>query len=377
MEEDVEIPKEGINKAAKEEIDNELANFLKPKSEQKPIANIETVGSALAKASEPMHLPIDDSLKKLEMQQAAGLTATKKPIIRTYKSDMQETIESGHLSSINIAVSQSNRMAKDMQTGVEEEKKFKINKNILIISIVLIIGGSIAVAVPYFLVHKDSEVVPVQNNLTGSALIAADIEEKINVQDLNLDRVTTTLEERVQQSNTKLGQIKDIYLTQGSSVNEKNITAQQFLTLIKAHVPDNITRTLKSDYMFGMHNFNGNQKFLILKVGDYASTFSGMLSWENNLWQDFKVLFALQNDSTVNDSASSTDAGTINPFVIEIKKFQDATFSNKDVREVKDSSGNIIFLYSIVDDTTVVITTSTDTLKEIVARINATKVAQQ
>ena len=119
--------------------------------------------------------------------------------------------------------------------------------------------------------------------------------------------------------------------------------------------------------MFGMHNYNGNQTFLILKVGSYDTSFSGMLKWETNLWQDFKELFNLKSDMPVSD----------NSYAIEVKKFQDATFDNKDCRIVKDSSGNIVFLYSIIDENTIVITTNTGTLREIISRINKARVVTQ
>ena len=46
-----------------------------------------------------------------------------KPIIRTYKSDMEETIQAGHLSSLNMAVSENNRMMRQIQQSPLEEKK--------------------------------------------------------------------------------------------------------------------------------------------------------------------------------------------------------------------------------------------------------------
>ena len=48
----------------------------------------------------------------------------------------------------------------------------------------------------------------------------------------------------------------------------------------------------------------------------------------------------------------------------------DIIFNNKDCRVVKNSLGEVIFLYSIVDKNTVVITTNVNTLKELINRIN-------
>ncbi len=297
-----------------------------------------------------------------------------KPIIRTYKSDMEETIEAGHLSSINMAISENKKMMGRMKQGISEIKKSpvrsgKLNKNIIIISLVLVAGGAAAIFVPYFLVQKQNAPSTVASStitaLTQS-IMTTDIEEKINIKDINLNGIDTTLKQRVDQSATNLGQIKDFVLTKGNGTNEAPILASEFLTMIKADVPPAISRNLLPQYMFGMHNYNGNQEFLILKVSSYDTTFSGMLLWETDLWQNFKNLFGL-SDTAGSETPIASTSGQ-NSFGITVKRFQDAEFANKDCRVVKDDSGNIVFLYSIINPSTVVITTSSDTLKEIISR---------
>ncbi len=353
---------EAANDKLREDISNELASYINPKIGKNPGEDLKNmpknpVTESVTNFSEPKVVP--ETPKQI------------RPIIRTYKSDVEETVQAGHISSVNIAVAQNERMMRHVQsdTGLEKTRKPGLNKKIIIIIIILVIGGALALFIPYLLVQQKYTPTPVQvETVSPSSIITSEIQEKINIKDINLDRVDTTLKERVDQSATSLGQIKNIYLTEGDGVNEKLISAAAFLSLIKADVPPEIARTLKPEYMFGMYNYNGVQRFLILKVGAYDTTFAGMLSWEPSLWQDFKELFGLKSDV----SATST-----NTLGIEVKKFQDAQFVNKDVRMVKDPSGNIVFLYSIIDDNTVVITTSVDALKEIVTRTTQTKIVTQ
>ena len=291
-----------------------------------------------------------------------------RPIIRTYKSDVEETIQNNHISSINIAVAENNRMISQSQSKEAEEKKSKLNKNILIISFVLILAGALVFFVPRLLVQLQyTEKTPPTETVSSEPIITVDLQEKVNVKDINITRVGSTLRERADQSATKLGQIKNIYLTEGNGVEEKLITATRFLQLINASVPSEIQRTLKIPYMFGLYNYNGNQKFLILKVGSYDSAFSGMFSWETSLWQDFKELFGLQLDILISSENSTVD----------VKKFQDFVFNNKDCRVIKDTTGKIIFLYSIIDQDTIVITTSTDTLRELMSRVSKARIVTQ
>jgi hypothetical protein len=278
-----------------------------------------------------------------------------KPIIRTFKSDVEDTIQSQHLSSVNIAIAENKRMVERMQSVETEQKTAKKNYTIMIISAVLVIGGILAFAIPYFLVNRQNTEPTEQ--ATSTAVITSDDEEKINIDSLNLNTIANTLAERVAEAAIRLGSIKDFYLTTGQDANEIPVDSTKFLTLINAHTPPEILRSLKPEYMFGMHNYNGNQEFLILKIGSYANAFSGMLAWEVDLWSDFKALFALPDIS---------QNGQIKG--IETPDFQDAVYNNKNTRVVKDSSGKNLLLYSIIDNNTIVITTSADTLREIISR---------
>ena len=370
MDEETGKTKENIiDSKVKEAINDELTAYMNPK-----------IGKGSQNDASPSLLSSNQNpasfgnLGGINETKEKGSENQKSPIVRTYKSDVEETIQSGHLSSINMAISQSNRMMRGVTTATIEEKKKKINKNILIISLVLIIGGALAVFVPYFFVQKANAPQTTQKSTVPSgAIMTVDTEEKINLKDINQDRVSTTLKERVEQSNITVGQIKNIFLTEGEGIDEKVITSNKFLALIKANLPPEIERTLKPEYMFGMYSFNGNQEFLILKVGSYDTAFSGMLAWETNLWDNFKELFDLLSRESITSISSSTN----NNLFAENKKIQDATFFNKDCRVIKDDSGKIIFLYSIIDENTIVMTTSTDTLKEILARVSKARIITQ
>lgn len=290
------------------------------------------------------------------------------PIIRTYKSDAEETIQSGHISSINMAVAENKRMIERIKQNGEEIKKTNYNKIILIASVILVFIGILAFGIPFLLNINSNSNTP--TIVESPKIITSDIEEKIDIGTINLSRIKTTIKERIVQSATRLGQIKQFTLIENDGTADKAITSEKFIELMKFNVPGELSRTTRPEYMLGMHNFNGNQKFLILKTNSYDITFAGMLSWEENLWQDFKEVFELG----VGDIVSTNSSSTIG---IEVRKFQDVIFNNKDCRAVKDTSGKIVFLYSIINPNTVVITTSTDTLKEIINRVNRAKTITQ
>ncbi len=359
--------KNKIDAELKAAVNKELSAFMNPQTgETLPINPIspETLKNPIDPSEKiPSSIVSESALNTLQPQ------PQNRPIIRTYKSDVEERMQAGHISSINIAVAENEKMRSGMRTGIlADEKKSKINKNVLIISLVLLIGGVLAIFIPLFLVQKQNAPAPVPvETVPSGAIITTELEEKINIKDIDLSNFNTIMQQRVDQSATSLGQIKNIYLTKGTGTSETLISASEFLSFMKAHVTDEMANTLRMQYMFGMHNYNGNQRFLILKIGAYDTAFSGMLKWEQNLWQDFKEIFELKD----------VDATSTPNFGIEIKTFQDATYDNKDARIVKDNLGNIIFLYSIIDDNTVVITTSVDTLRELIDRVGRSRAVTQ
>jgi len=361
MDENQKKQQNDTDQKTKETIVSQLDSFINPSDRTKKNNDAVSYYSGSEIKTEPL-IKINNA--------ATDSTAQKqnKPIIRTYKSDVEETIQTGHISSISMAMAENKKMMGPIKQTEVETKKDKVNKSILIISILLICGGALTLLIPKLLIQMkyQEKTAPVET-VSSEPIMTVDLEEKINIKDINLNRVSTTLKERVGQSATQLGQIKNIYLTEGEGTAEKLITSNNFLELIGVSIPSEIQRTLKDPYMFGLHNYNGNQSFLILKVGEYDTAFSGMLHWETTLWRDYKELFNLQKI----DVASSSSLPT------ETIKFQDAAFNNKDCRVVKNASGNIIFLYSIIDQNTIVITTSTDTLREIINRISRAKIIAQ
>ncbi len=360
--EEKKIDQDVVDSELKKALSDELSSYMNPHStpvipERKPAL----VGNILEGVIQP------EAQEKIA---SVDVIPKSKSIIRTYKGDMEETIQANHVSSINIALAENKKMMERMRSSEVEKITIKRNYTVLIVSSLLVVGGIIAFAVPYFLVNRQFAPVETVENTFSGTLIAAETEEKINLDSIVLDRLASTLSDRVSQSNIRLGSIKNIFLTEGSDAAEKAVSSQRFISLMKFNPSKEIERTLRPEYMFGMHAFNGNQRFLILKVGSYENAFAGMLKWEIDLWNDFKSLFSLSSIGLLSSQAGNI-RGTETPV------FQDSIYANKDARVVKDSSGGILFLYSIIDTNTIVFTTSTDTLKEIINRNTKAKATAQ
>ncbi|MBU6370723.1 MAG: hypothetical protein KGH93_00860 [Patescibacteria group bacterium] len=357
------VPQQNVDEKLRETVAKELGAFTNPKGIGNP-------------PPAPSSTDIRSNVPPTAMPAPAApkpAAHPAQPIIRTYKSDMEETIEAGHLSSINIAASEQGRMMRRSGQGILEERKPAGSKSILMVVFLLLLGGAAAIAVPYFLVKKQTApAVATSTVASETAVMPVDNEEDINTASVNLSGIDSTLESRVTQSSIPLGQVKDFVLVSGAGSTTTPISASQFLSLVGANVPAGISRNLLPNYMFGMYEYNGSQEFLILQVSDYDTAFAGMLSWEGNgLWDNFKNLFGLPDVGAQN--ASSTPSAT----AISTVNFQDAQYSNQNVRVVKNDAGAVVFLYSIINQNTIVMATSPDTLREIVSRIASARTVTQ
>ncbi len=77
-----------------------------------------------------------------------------------------------------------------------------------------------------------------------------------------------------------------------------------------------------------------------------------MIEWEKTMAQDLKQFLLLHTSANLS------------------LPFQDTIIKNKDVRELKDTDGTALLLYSFFDKNTLIITTREDSFKEIVSRLN-------
>jgi hypothetical protein len=68
-------------------------------------------------------------------------------------------------------------------------------------------------------------------------------------------------------------------------------------------------------------------------------------------------------------TASTTIEPALKPYFTIRGTFQDRIIQNKDVREFKTSDGTVLFLYSFIDNTKLVVTGNENTLTEILSRL--------
>ena len=311
----------------------------------------------------PSQPPVSTILPKTETNSAVN----PKSIIRTYKGDLESAIQSDHLSSINIAIAENQKMHSQItteQTPPESSANYSKSKVLIFVSAILIITGIIGVAITYFVKNQNSNAVVQTQELPS--LITTEFKDELNVSMIGKDRLISTLSSKLNDTQITVNNFDNIYMTTGSSTARRLINSGEFVSLMNFKIPDIAKRTLLPDFMVGMYSFGKNLPFVILKTSSFENTYAGMLTWEKDLEKDFQVIFRLPGYENSGGILAELTPGVS-------KKFEDAVIANKDTRLIRGVDGQIILLYGIIDKETIIITVNDVTFKEILNRLNKEK----
>ncbi|MEI6191145.1 MAG: hypothetical protein WCP24_02090 [bacterium] len=300
-----------------------------------------------------------------------NINKTPKTVVRTYKDDLESAIQNNHLSSINIAIAENQKLHSQINNRVEvspsgnNDLKSKI---IISLSLILVLGGVVGISAFYFINKKSPAPVIKTQELTS--LITTEYKDELNVDTIIKNRFINVLSSKLNDIQTPINTLYNTYVTTGSSTTRRLTNTSEFISLMKFQMSDTLKRTLLPSFMVGMYSFDRNLPFVILKTSSFENAYSGMLSWESYLQKDFREIFRLPG--------YGNSIGIINDLTpTSIKKFEDGVILNKDVRILRDDSRNIILLYGIIDKETIVITVNDFVFKEIINRLNKEKTLQR
>lgn len=104
----------------------------------------------------------------------------------------------------------------------------------------------------------------------------------------------------------------------------------------------------------------GTDLFILLKVNSFADVFNQMRIWENKMFTDLHDFFGV--DISIDTSYLLT------------KDFVDGVIQNKNARILYDNTGKIVMMYVYIDDSSVVITNNEETTREVILRVNSSKI---
>lgn len=348
--------------------------------------------------------------------------------IRTYEGDIAEIMARKKTSTASMVIAENKKqngqekISNNVETSPKESSHIAKKLLLLVVSLLLLGGGAYGA---YYLYSK-SPIAPVepvaQRQRAMESIIPSERQSVVTLDSESPIRIQSQITEAVM-APQDLNTIKEIVVANknGSSLNR--VGTERMVDLMEIDAPDILTRSLTSDWMLGVYNNNQNEKgvFLVLTTNFFQNTFAGMLLWERVMADDIKgylypsdlegisntpivpappinplldidsILPVIETSTSTATSTGSTEEGVsgnqmvqtptqevatlteivkpLRPYFTIRGSFEDRIVKNKDVRAFRTTDGEIIFLYSFIDNKSLVITKNEATLEEIITRL--------
>jgi len=292
----------------------------------------------------------------------ANQFADIKPL-RTYEGDVAGYFKTHDASMAKIAIAEQTRRKRKPEPELKPRREARPKKALALVlfSIFFVVAGGFAI---YFIVSAIKARPVIIGTETVKTLVPTEAQKEINLDLLDQSKLKNQLVAEIANTQLQLGSALGFYFTKTSALGKQLATANDFLSQIAPNAPNSLTRILKNDFLFGIVAFDGNQPFLILRHSSFQQAFAGMLEWEKNLPFDLEEIFVSTKDIAIGDS---------NPLVFIGSNFSDEIINNKDTRVLKGEDGKTQLIYSLLDNSTLLITRSKGAFGKILERLSSSK----
>jgi hypothetical protein len=305
--------------------------------------------------------------------------------IETYQSDIEQLVQDKNVSVLTIAAAEAERRSKTgsaaqtTEGGGEKlsfaQKITEFIKNIagrtamIFIGIILLVAATGAVA---YIFLRPTTTPPPQAILSPFIVVDDTKAIAISAGDTR-GTIMTNLVNARDTTNLALGLIDRLVpvvasTTASGQTTQTAMDVQSFLSAVAPNIPADLLRNVEPTYLLGVHVYNSNQPFMILKIDSYEAGYAGMLAWEPDMLRDLSPLFAYTPRPRIPEENAGTSTVSTSGQLIQ-SGFVDRIVENHDARVLQNQSGDIYLLWTFLDRNTLVITTNEGTLREVISRL--------
>ncbi|MFA6354814.1 MAG: hypothetical protein WCW65_00060 [Candidatus Paceibacterota bacterium] len=271
--------------------------------------------------------------------------------VRTYLSDMADTVRSNEISVIKVALAEQNKHEReDLYRNIEGTPSKKI---FWIIGGIILVAG--AIYGTYFILgQKALKDIPEQI-VKEESIISYDEISPIIVTSVNELTDKLNIAKKEVSSSEKFGIVKYFSLSKDVNGLKEKILLKDLFQGLGFNAPSSLVRSLSPSYMIGTYTENIPYLFMIFQTKDYEYSYAGMLEWEKSLASDMLSLFSLDTTQT--------------KLQLNNRKWQDIIINNKDVRVLLNENDKQILYYLFTDKNNLVIADNEETIKEIISKL--------
>lgn len=275
--------------------------------------------------------------------------------IRTFQGDVAEALEKQHESLVSIQrVEHLKKESSAPNNTSDAVSKKRIEFTYLLVgAFLLFVLSAVGIWYAYNEFIRKTNTPPTV--LPANRFIYSESELALNINNVSRESFVETLSNALE--GAEEGEVRHIILKKGISEETELLPISDFLSILKSAAPGNLVRAFDPLFMLGAY---GKSTFLIIKLTSFENAFGGMLSWEKDINRDLGPLLATA------EIAKNIEPGTV---------FVDIIDRNKDARALSFYDETVL-IYSFLDNNTLIITDSLETLRTIVDRITKEKLSR-
>ncbi|MDP9249529.1 MAG: hypothetical protein M3M85_03425 [bacterium] len=283
----------------------------------------------------------------------------QKPTVETFASDMAKILENDQGGLIKKIIDDEEAREKEKKNLSPESRR---NKMFLILSICMLLSGA-SLLIYFWVGHSPGarEIAP-----EFTPLIFTDKSNSVETSGLKPAEIIQSVLNQTDTSGLKPNAVVATYLTGGG----QQLGLRQFLALFKmSFVPDESLELVSDSFLMGRVNVKadavgkeGEEFFILLKVRSAVDIFDSLRAWEEKMFYDLHDFFGVGIASGNN--------------YLLTKDFEDSIVENKNTRVLTNKEGNMVFQYVFADNNSVVITDSTEAVREIILRLGAKQIKE-
>ena len=310
--------------------------------------------------------------------------------LQTYQSDIESLVGEKQVSVVSIAAAEAERRGlKPLGSGeapLNHEGRPWIKKTLIVAASLLLLSGAGGIG---FYIYARLQPVPLSQQMPAPFISVDDTQTIVLQSGDKRQQTMNALIEAKSGVSLSLGLMARIQITKPGPLGDGTlleVSAPEFLQTFAPQIPLSLVRTLEPQMLVGVHSYDENQAFMILKADSYETAYSGMLAWEASLYSDLVPLFVRKpavriapasipqpaagtTTASTTQTASSTAQAPATPRFSQ-GNFIDQIVENRDARVLLNPEGDILLLWTMLDRSTIVIVTNEATLREVVSRIS-------
>jgi len=275
--------------------------------------------------------------------------------LRTYKDDISQALKRQRQSLAGMVIAEKKRQEKRGHIPPKKTRKIYTLKIVFIglgVPLVVLAGG---IAIFLILRATGPEQV-VSPSLDILSPIFLETHKTISIERFNESEVRSKVEALVKETIIPIDSVLGITFIKTvetpAGAQKLLLSTSELFSILEHDAPGQLVRTFNDSFLLGFHAFRKTEPVLILTNRFYDGAFLGMLKWEPFMASDLSSVFLLDRTRLSGPQL-----------------FEDVVIQNNDVRELKNTSGEAILLYSFIDRSTIVIAASRDAFEEVVTRL--------